>query len=49
MERELETERFSWGSADLSRENGVRGRYLEALRTIDRSGDYGPLLEFVRS
>ena len=37
------------GGADLSRENGVRGRYLEALRTVDRLGDYGDLIEFVRS
>jgi Fic-DOC domain mobile mystery protein B len=49
MERELGTERFSWGGTNLSRENGVRGRYLEALRTVDRSGDYGDLIEFVRS
>jgi len=49
MERELGTERFSWGGTNLSRENGVRGRYLEALRTVDHSGDYGDLIEFVRS
>jgi Fic-DOC domain mobile mystery protein B len=49
MEKELGAGRFSWGGTDLSRENGVRKRYLEAIREIDRSGDFGPLIEFVRS
>ena len=49
MERKLGVERFSWGGADPSRNRDVRRRYIEAIRAIDRSGDYAPLLEFVRS
>jgi Fic-DOC domain mobile mystery protein B len=49
MEKELGTERFSWGGTDLSQKNNVRNRYIEAIRAVDRSGDYGPLIEFVRS
>jgi len=49
MERKLGAERFSWGGADLSGGNTARKRYIEAIRAVDRYGDYGPLLEFVRS
>lgn len=49
MEKKLGAERFSWGGTNLSRENGVRKRYLEAIREVDRSGNYRPLIEFVRS
>jgi Fic-DOC domain mobile mystery protein B len=40
---------FTWGSGvDLANEGEARGRYMEALRAAD-AGNYGPLLEFVRS
>jgi len=41
-------QRFTWGAGNLVTEGDVRQRYLRALRTAD-AGDYGPLLEFVRS
>ena len=49
MQRELGAERFSWGGGSVSRDDTIRSRYLEAIRTVDRANDYGPLLEFVRS
>lgn len=49
MERELGADRFSWGGANPSRDRDVRNRYIEAIRDVDRSGDYGPLIGFVRS
>jgi Fic-DOC domain mobile mystery protein B len=40
---------FAWGSgADLTKANGPRTNYIEALRRAD-AGDLRPLLEFVRS
>jgi Fic-DOC domain mobile mystery protein B len=40
---------FTWGSgADLVEAGGSRSVYIEALRRADE-GDFGPLLEFVRS
>jgi Fic-DOC domain mobile mystery protein B len=49
MERELGAERFTWGGGDLSRNDSIRERYIEAIRAVDRSNDFGPLLEFARS
>ena len=49
MERVLGAERFSWGGEKLSRDSDVRKHYIDALRTVDRSNDYGPLIEFLRS
>jgi Fic-DOC domain mobile mystery protein B len=49
MERLLGAERFSWGGGNISRDIDIRARYIEALRAVDRSYDFGPLLEFVRS
>jgi hypothetical protein len=49
MERELGAERFTWGGGAVSSPGSVRDRYIEAIRAVDRSRDYGPLLEFVRS
>jgi len=49
MERELGADRFTWGGGNLSRDDSVRERYIEAIRAVDRENDYGPLLEFVRS
>jgi Fic-DOC domain mobile mystery protein B len=40
--------RFSWGRGNLTDSSEVRKRYIDALRAADR-GDYGPLLQFVRS
>jgi Fic-DOC domain mobile mystery protein B len=40
--------RFSWGRGNLIDSSEVRKRYIDALRAADR-GDYGPLLQFVRS
>ena len=40
--------RFTWGEANLVSEGIVRQSYLDGLRAADR-GDYGPLLNFVRS
>jgi Fic-DOC domain mobile mystery protein B len=40
--------RFSWGRGKLTDSSEVRKRYIDALRAADR-GDYGPLLQFVRS
>lgn len=44
----LGRERFTWGAADLASRGEIRSKYIEALRSADK-GDYGPLLEFVRS
>jgi Fic-DOC domain mobile mystery protein B len=41
-------QRFTWGSVNLDSPSEVRSRYIAALRAAD-AGDYGPLLEFVRS
>jgi len=49
MNRILGAERFSWGGNRLSRDSDVRKRYIDALRAVDQSNDYGPLIEFVRS
>ncbi len=49
MERVLGVERFSWGGERLSRDSDVRRGYIEALRAVDGSNDYEPLIEFVRS
>jgi Fic-DOC domain mobile mystery protein B len=49
MERELGVERFSWGGANVSRNDSTRKRYIEALRAVDKSNDFGPLIKFVRS
>ncbi len=49
MQRKLGAERFSWGGGDVSSDDTIRSRYLEAIRAVDRSDDFGPLLEFVRS
>lgn len=44
----LDSPRFSWGAANLVRDDGARQRYLNALRAADAK-DYSLLLEFVRS
>jgi Fic-DOC domain mobile mystery protein B len=44
----LGRERFTWGAWDLENKGNVRTRYVTALRSADR-GEYGPLIEFVRS
>ena len=49
MQRKLGAERFSWGGGNVSRDDTIRSRYLEAIRAIDTSSDFGPLIEFVRS
>lgn len=49
MERKLGAERFSWGGANPSWDKNVRKRYIEAIQDVDRSGDYSPLIGFVRS
>ena len=50
MERELGAERFTWGGGEAGADGrSIRDRYLEAIRAVDRSRDFGPLLEFVRS
>lgn len=49
VERELGAERFTWGGGNVSSEKSIRDRYLEAIRAVDMSRDFGPLLEFVRS
>ncbi len=49
MNRVLGRDRFSWGGGKLSRNSDVRKRYIDALRAVDQSNDYGPLIEFVRS
>ena len=48
MERILETDRFSWGSSDLSREGDTRTRYISALIEADNL-DFASLIAFVRS
>jgi Fic-DOC domain mobile mystery protein B len=40
---------FSWGSENLGAPEEVRRAYLDALRTADKTFDYGPLLAFARS
>jgi Fic-DOC domain mobile mystery protein B len=49
VSRSLGAERFSWGGEHLSADSDVRRRYIDALRAVDISNDYGPLIEFVRS
>ena len=44
----LKQPRFTWGSQSLAKAGECRSRYIAALQAADR-GDYGPLLEFVRS
>jgi fido (protein-threonine AMPylation protein) len=46
--RALETPRFSWGGADLSKVDTARTRYLEALRKAD-TRDFSALIAFLRS
>jgi Fic-DOC domain mobile mystery protein B len=45
---ELGSDPFTWGSGSIDNEGDVRTRYLESLRRAD-NGDFGPILEFVRS
>jgi len=45
---ELDALPFPWGSGSIDDRGAVRDRYLHALRSAD-SGDYTPLLAFVRS
>lgn len=42
------SERFSWGSDNLTKAGDARSRYIAGLKAADRS-DYGPLVEFARS
>jgi Fic-DOC domain mobile mystery protein B len=49
MERKLAVKRFTWGGGNVSLDDTVRRRYIDALRAVDRSNDFGPLLAFVRS
>jgi Fic-DOC domain mobile mystery protein B len=46
--RQLDRDRFTWGSASLIDPGATRAAYVAALRAADNH-DYGPLLEFVRS
>jgi len=46
--RQLHGPPFTWGSGSIDDRGAVRDRYLHALRSAD-SGDYAPLLAFVRS
>jgi Fic-DOC domain mobile mystery protein B len=48
LENILNKPRFSWGRDDLYNSGDDRGRYIQSLQAADK-GDYGPLLEFVRS
>ncbi len=49
MQKKLGAEIFSWGGGNVSRDETIRSHYIEAIRAVDRSNDYGPLIEFVRS
>lgn len=46
--RDLHAPPFTWGSGSIDDRGAVRDRYIHALRSAD-SGDYAPLLAFVRS
>lgn len=46
--KQLGTEPFSWGGANLVDEGGLRERYIDALRAADQH-DIAPLVDFVRS
>lgn len=48
LEHVLSQSAFTWGKADLIQTGEDRKSYIEALRSADK-GDYGRLLEFVRS
>ncbi len=48
LTRVLKAKPFSWGSGNLTDAGETRERYIQALRSADRS-DYGPLMAFVRS
>lgn len=44
----LGEQRFTWGNKDLTQQNDIRQKYLDALRAADKR-DFQPLREFVRS
>jgi hypothetical protein len=46
--RQLHGPPFTWGSGSIDDRGPIRTRYIHALRSAD-SGDYAPLLAFVRS
>lgn len=48
LENVLNTQRFTWGSENLSTQGQVRHQYIAALQAADRQ-DYEPLLGFVRT
>ena len=39
---------YTWNSANLNRQGGVRSKYLEAIKAAD-NGDIKPLVLFARS
>jgi Fic-DOC domain mobile mystery protein B len=41
--------RFTWGGASLAEPSKVRHRYIAALQTADRGGEFEPLTAFARS
>ncbi len=44
----MKEEKFTWGENYSTKAEEIRKRHIQALRAADK-GDYGPLLEFVRS
>jgi Fic-DOC domain mobile mystery protein B len=49
QENVLNQPRFTWGRANLALKGQDRTKYIESLQAADRTADYQPLLEFVRS
>ncbi len=45
---DLAGQRFEWGRGSLIAASELRARYIAALRAAD-AGDYGPLLEFLKT
>ena len=48
LEKVLDQESFSWGSASVLEESDIRRAYIQALRSADEN-DYRLLIEFMRS
>lgn len=40
---------FTWGGQSLNEEGDTRRRYISALQIADRTSEYEPLIDFVRS
>jgi Fic-DOC domain mobile mystery protein B len=49
LAEQIEARSFSWGKSNLGKIGTQRERYISALKVADKSQNFGPLLEFMRS